>query len=70
MPLWLTLCALHAKLRWCATAAVRHHGCFRTICLLACREPRGLGFVEFQDERDAADAVRGLDGMVLGGREV
>ncbi|KAF6255155.1 hypothetical protein COO60DRAFT_1627634 [Scenedesmus sp. NREL 46B-D3] len=33
-------------------------------------EARGLGFVEFQDERDAADAVRGLDGMMLGGREI
>lgn len=37
---------------------------------LCCREARGLGFLEFVDERDAADAVRGLDRMVLGGREV
>eukprot|EP00879_Flechtneria_rotunda_P001506 GHRR01001663.1.p1 GENE.GHRR01001663.1~~GHRR01001663.1.p1 ORF type:complete len:251 (+),score=44.78 GHRR01001663.1:93-845(+) len=33
-------------------------------------EPRGLGFVEFFDERDASDAVRGLDRMMLGGREI
>jgi hypothetical protein len=37
---------------------------------MRCREARGLGFLEFADERDAADAVRGLDRMVLGGREV
>ena len=33
-------------------------------------EPRGLGFIEYYDERDAADAVRSMDRMVLGGREV
>lgn len=34
------------------------------------REPRGLGFIEFFDERDAEEAVRGMDRMMLGGREV
>lgn len=34
------------------------------------RQPRGLGFIEFYDERDAEEAVRGMDRMDLGGREV
>lgn len=39
---------------------------------MACfnREPRGLGFIEYFDECDAEDAVRQLDRMELGGREV
>ena len=36
----------------------------------SCREPRGLGFIEFTSERACSDAMRGLDRMVLGGREV
>jgi hypothetical protein len=35
-----------------------------------CREPRGLGFLEFYDERDAEEAIRSMDRMMLGGREV
>jgi hypothetical protein len=34
------------------------------------RQPRGLGFIEFYDERDAEEALRGMDRMDLGGREV
>lgn len=33
-------------------------------------EMRGIGFVEFADERTAEDAQRGLDRMFLEGREV
>lgn len=33
-------------------------------------EMRGIGFVEFADERSAEDAQRGLDRMFLEGREV
>jgi hypothetical protein len=32
--------------------------------------PRGFGFVTFEDERDAADAITGLDGKDLCGREI
>lgn len=58
--------SIHACHSCCCCSASRSAAC----CCLACRDPRGIGFVEFQDERDAADAVRGLDGMMLGGREV
>lgn len=34
------------------------------------REARGLGFVEFFYERDARDALSGMDGMDLAGRRV
>ena len=37
---------------------------------LCCRRPRGFGFVEFMDERDAEDAMYGLDGKLFGGREI
>ena len=36
----------------------------------SCRRPRGFGFVEFMDERDAEDAMYGLDGKNFGGREI
>lgn len=35
-----------------------------------CRRPRGFGFVEFLDARDADDAVRDMDGRTFGGREI
>jgi hypothetical protein len=34
------------------------------------REPRGFGFIEFRDARDADDALRSLDRSVMSGREI
>ncbi|KAK9846291.1 hypothetical protein WJX81_001037 [Elliptochloris bilobata] len=34
------------------------------------RRPRGFAFIEFVDERDAEDAMNGLDGRTWGGREI
>ncbi|KAI5752459.1 hypothetical protein M8J77_017148 [Diaphorina citri] len=34
------------------------------------RNPPGFGFVEFEDRRDAEDAVRGFDGREINGRRV
>ena len=34
------------------------------------RDIRGIGFIEYADPRDAADAQRELDRMFLDGREV
>lgn len=50
-------------------------GCHKLLLLTALycvfyRQPRGLGFIEFYDERDAEEALRGMDRMDLGGREV
>jgi hypothetical protein len=30
-------------------------------------KPRGFGFVTFEDERDAEDAIKAMDGCVLAG---
>jgi RNA recognition motif-containing protein len=33
-------------------------------------EPRGIGFVEFADKRDAADCIDSMNGMTINGRTV
>lgn len=39
-------------------------------CWSACREGRGLGFIEFTSPRDAEDAKYGMDRSILDGKEV
>ncbi|CAM9255475.1 unnamed protein product, partial [Heterosigma akashiwo] len=34
------------------------------------KEPRGFAFIEFLDDRDAADALQDMDGYQLDGREI
>lgn len=34
------------------------------------RSPPGFAYIEFKDERDAKDAVRGLDGKMVAGRRI
>ena len=38
--------------------------------LVCCREPRGIGFLEYSDPRDAEDAKDALDRAIIHGREV
>ncbi|XP_069091203.1 serine/arginine-rich splicing factor 7-like isoform X1 [Pleurodeles waltl] len=45
--------------------AFSYYGPLRTVWIA--RNPPGFAFVEFEDPRDAEDAVRGLDGNVLCG---
>lgn len=35
-----------------------------------CRDPRGFGFIEFEDRDDAAEAKDQMDGNLLLGREL
>lgn len=42
------------------------YGTLRSVWIA--RNPPGFAFVEFEDARDAADAVRGLDGRTVCGR--
>lgn len=35
-----------------------------------CRKPKGFGFIEFRDTRDAEDALYALDRTTYGGREI
>jgi len=42
----------------------------RTVSTWVAREPTGFGFVEFEDPRDAEDAVKGMDGRSICGRRV
>ncbi|ENN79141.1 hypothetical protein YQE_04326, partial [Dendroctonus ponderosae] len=46
--------------------AFRHYGPLRNVWVA--RNPPGFAFVEFEDPRDAEDAVRGLDGRSICGR--
>ncbi|KAM9314099.1 serine/arginine-rich splicing factor 7 [Pholidichthys leucotaenia] len=45
-----------------------YYGPLRTVWIA--RNPPGFAFVEFEDPRDAEDAVRGLDGKVMCGSRV
>ncbi|KAJ8942158.1 hypothetical protein NQ318_002548 [Aromia moschata] len=46
--------------------AFRYYGPLRNVWVA--RNPPGFAFVEFEDARDAEDAIRGLDGRRLCGR--
>ncbi|XP_066145893.1 serine/arginine-rich splicing factor 7-like isoform X2 [Euwallacea fornicatus] len=46
--------------------AFRYYGPLRNVWVA--RNPPGFAFVEFEDPRDAEDAVRGLDGRTVCGR--
>ncbi|CAH0554565.1 unnamed protein product [Brassicogethes aeneus] len=46
--------------------AFRYYGPLRNVWVA--RNPPGFAFVEFEDARDAEDAVRGLDGRTICGR--
>ncbi|TKC46054.1 hypothetical protein EI555_002904 [Monodon monoceros] len=48
--------------------AFSYYGPLRTVWIA--RNPPGFAFVEFEDPRDAEDAVRGLDGKVICGSPV
>ncbi|KAK3533329.1 hypothetical protein QTP70_016035 [Hemibagrus guttatus] len=48
--------------------AFSYYGPLRTVWIA--RNPPGFAFVEFDDPRDAEDAVRGLDGKVICGTRV
>ncbi|UYV75143.1 SRSF7 [Cordylochernes scorpioides] len=48
--------------------AFSYYGPLRNVWIA--RNPPGFAFVEFEEARDARDAVRGLDGKILCGRRV
>ncbi|GFQ68325.1 hypothetical protein TNCT_586591 [Trichonephila clavata] len=48
--------------------AFSYYGPLRNVWVA--RNPPGFAFVEFEDSRDARDAVRGLDGKLICGRRV
>ena len=59
----------------CPTTAASRAFALKTLSGLcsapgACRRPRGFGFVEFVDTRDAEDAMYALDGKNMGGRDI
>ena len=53
-----------------ATPAVRHKILLKQILTSNSLDSRGFGFVRFFDKRDAADAVKGMDGYELDGRDL
>jgi hypothetical protein len=63
--LLLLKCSLHKN---CCCLLLFHRCCCHLRAVA--RQPRGLGFIEYEDERDAADAVRGLDHSKIDGYEV
>ncbi|XP_043685970.1 serine/arginine-rich splicing factor 7-like isoform X3 [Vespula pensylvanica] len=48
--------------------AFSYYGPLRNVWVA--RNPPGFAFVEFEDARDAEDAIRGLDGRTICGRRV
>ena len=40
------------------------------VASVCCREPRGIGFLEYTNPRDAEDAIYGLDRKIIDGKEV
>lgn len=48
--------------------AFSYYGRLRSVWVA--RNPPGFAFIEFEDPRDAEDAVRGLDGRTVCGRRV
>nr|CAI5822445.1 unnamed protein product [Callosobruchus analis] len=46
--------------------AFKYYGPLRNVWVA--RNPPGFAFVEFEDPRDAEDAIRGLDGRTICGR--
>lgn len=48
--------------------AFSHYGPLQNVWVA--RNPPGFAFVEFEDRRDAEDAVRGLNGRTICGRRV
>ena len=48
--------------------AFNYYGPLRSVWVA--RNPPGFAFVEYEDDRDADDAIKGLDGSSLGGNRI